>query len=121
MPGGRPSKYTKEVAQKCRDYLAGNWDDGESHFPSQVALSRHLDVVLSTIDKWRHDEDKPEFSDILDKIKARQREILIHKGLAGDFNSAICKLVLGKHGLHDKVDENQTGDIKITVTNKIIK
>jgi hypothetical protein len=29
---------------------------------------------------------------------------LIAKGLSGDFNSAIAKLVLGKHGYHDRVE-----------------
>ena len=31
-----------------------------------------------------------------------QRLVLLNKGLTGEFNSNITKLVLGKHGFHDK-------------------
>ena len=58
---------------------------------------------------WKNDPEKPEFSRILDKIMAKQQQVLINKGLTNEFNSNITKLVLGKHGFHDKVDQNQGG------------
>ena len=36
-------------------------------------------------------------------------------GLKGDFNSTITKLVLGKHGYHDKQDVGLTGGVNVII------
>ena len=61
------------------------------------------------------EKEHKEFSYILADIKAKQEKVLISKGLSGDFNSAITKLVLGKHGYHDKQDVGLEANMQITI------
>jgi hypothetical protein len=100
----RPTKYTKELVKKAQAYLDGGWETEDDVIPSHVGLSLVLDIRRETLYAWAKEEDKAEFSNILDKINAKQQRVLIAKGLTGDFNSNITKLVLGKHGYHDKQD-----------------
>ena len=101
MPAGRPSKLTPEVFEKAIDYINGGYEDEGRAIPSIIGLARVLNVTRSTLYKWAEDLDS-EFSDILAKCNEEQHEILITKGLQGDFNPTICKLVLGKHGYHER-------------------
>lgn len=71
--------------------------------PSVVGMAVALNVCEATLYAWDN-EEHPEFLGILKKIKSKQCQVLINKGLSGDFNSAITKLVLGKHGYHDRVE-----------------
>ena len=104
MPGGRPSKLTPEAVEKSLDYLQ-NFEKHGDAIPSIVGLAVVLDVVEATLYNWDC-EDNPEFLGILSKIKAKQHQVLITKGLTGDFNAAITKLVLGKHGYHERVEQS---------------
>lgn len=114
MPGGRPTKYNPEIVEKAEHYL-NNFSEYEyNEIPSQTGLSRALDIALATVKAWGKDENKQEFSAILEKIHKKQHDILISKGLNGDFNSNICKLVLGKHGYHDKQELKDTTSRKLT-------
>ena len=105
-PGGRPSKYTPEIVQEARDYLEHYQRHGDV-IPSVVGLALVLDVRRDTIHEWV--KEKPEFSDIVEKILSKQEQSLIGNGLKGKFNASITKLVLGKHGYHDKIDAEHTG------------
>ena len=51
--------------------------------------------------RWA-DEEGNEFRDILDSIMDYQRFELTNKGLKGETNSVITKLMLTKHGYSDK-------------------
>lgn len=102
-PGGRPTKYTDELLEKAYYYLE-NFKEFEDVIPSHIGLALHLRIRTSTVYDWAKQEGKKEFSDILDAIMKTQHQILISKGLSGDFNSNIAKLVLGKHGYHEKTD-----------------
>jgi hypothetical protein len=108
MAGGRPTKYSDQMVEKAKDYLATYQKLGRM-IPSNAGLAVFLGVSRDTLYDWAKDEEKAEFSDILNKIQAKQEEVLIDKGLDGDFNAAITKLVLGKHGYHDKVDSTLGG------------
>jgi hypothetical protein len=44
---------------------------------------------------------------------------LVNKGLNNTFNAAITKLVLGKHGFHDKMDQDLTSSDKSMQPNVI--
>jgi len=122
MPGGRPTKYNKELLEKAREYVINFKDHGHA-IPSISGLSLLLDVSRETLHKWARQELKKEFTDILAKIKETQHQVLVNNGLLGEFNSNITKLVLGKHGYHDKQDTTVSGDeanpvkIKIEVVN----
>ena len=67
--------------------------------------SAFVGVFLAAL---REEEGKEAFSEILERVLLLQRQELIDNGLTGDFNSAITKLVLGKHGFSDKVDSDVT-------------
>lgn len=118
MSAGRPTKYNKdmlllaqEYIDSCKDYIV---KDGVSRvkLPKAEGLALHLKVNRSTLYEWA---DKHEdFSDILDKINAIQAERVINEALAGNYNSNIAKLLLGKHGYKDMKDTDiTTGGDKI--------
>lgn len=104
MPGGRPTKYTPEFLKIAKEYL-GNYESKHEHaIPSVAGLAEISNIRRETLHVWSNEEGKEEFSNILGNILAKQERLLIGSGLKGVFNSAITKLVLGKHGYHDKQD-----------------
>jgi hypothetical protein len=74
-----------------------------------MGICEALRINKTTLYRWASEEGKEEFKEILAECLAIQHNLLIGKGLSGDFNAAITKLVLGKHGYHDKVDQAVTG------------
>lgn len=105
---GRPTKYNQSILDDTNAYI-DNYETEHGHkIPSVAGLSLVLNIRRSTIYKWAGEDDKKEFSDILDRLNANQERLLVSSGLSGDFNSAITKLVLGKHGYHDKQEVEQS-------------
>jgi len=125
MPGGRPTDYTPEIVQKARDYVDGEWKELSHKIPSVARLAIHLNLNRSTIYDWSSQEEKKEFSNILDDLLAIQEFTLVDNGLDGSFNPSIAKLVLGKHGYHEKQDHQHSGEgggpIKTKFTVEIIQ
>jgi len=117
MPAGRPTKYTETLLDKAYEYINDGWRFDESgemnQIPSHVGLALNLDITRETLYSWAKDEDKKEFSDILDKIMSVQQKVLIDNGLTGAFNSTITKLVLGKHGFTEKQQIEHAGGLEI--------
>lgn len=109
MPAGRPTKYNDEILEKAQAYLDGEYVFDGSVIPSSVGLALYLDVNRSTVQDWGKDPEKAPFSTILDRIQAKQHQLLISKGLTGDFNAAIAKLALGKHGYSEKSENTHQG------------
>lgn len=105
----RPTDYSEEVLIKTREYI-----DGDAIVPTVAGLSGHLGVARSTIYDWASQEDKKEFSDIIESLLSKQEEQLIAKGLSGKFNPTITKLILTKHGYSDKqeIDQNLKGEVQ---------
>lgn len=103
MPAGQPTKYNKGILEKANEYL-NNYEDHGDVIPSVVGLGLMLNESRQTIYNWK--AAQPEFFVILEKIIDKQHQVLINKGLSSDFNSNITKLVLGKHGYHEKQDIN---------------
>lgn len=118
MPAGRPTKYTEDFLKVARDYLVNFESVGDS-IPSIAGLAVVSGINRDTLHTWAKEEGKEEFSDILGDILAKQEKTLINKGLEGDFNSTIVKLVLGKHGYHEKVDSNVDAKIDSRDTSAI--
>lgn len=108
MAGGRPTKYNANILKRTKEYLNNYMDDGDI-IPSVAGLSCVLGIGRNTIYDWATHEEKAEFSNILDKIHAKQEQKLLMGGLTGDFNSTITKLMLTKHGYSDKVDQALSG------------
>jgi hypothetical protein len=104
MPGGRPTDYNDEILAKAKEYLE-TFDKGKDKdvIPTVEGLSLYLDIARSTIYLWAKDEQKQEFIDTLKDLEIKQKKILLNKGLTGEFNSNITKLVLGTHGISEKI------------------
>ncbi len=121
-PGGRPTKYSNDTLIVAREYLE-NYEKHGDQIPSIAGLAIILGIRRETLHVWAKEEGKEEFSNILGAILAKQENVLINKGLTGDFNSAISKLVLGKHGYHEKVDSTLSGGdkpIALTAVERVI-
>jgi hypothetical protein len=102
VAGGRPTKYTPELVAAAYDYI-DNYQEAGDMMPSHVGMACAINIAISTLYAWAEDENK-EFSDILALCMQKQQRVLFNGGLGGDFNAAITKLALGKHGFSDKQD-----------------
>lgn len=101
MPRGQPTKYNKGILEKANEYLE-NYENYDDVIPSVIGLGLMLGESRQTLYNWK--AAQPDFFVILEKIIDKQHQVLISKGLSGAFNSNITKLVLGKHGYHEKQD-----------------
>lgn len=101
MAIGRPTKYTPELVEAARHY-AEQFKELGDEFPSACGLALHLGISRQLIYDWSKDEEKAEFLYILERIQCKQENVLLNKGIIGEFNSNITKLVLGKHGYSDR-------------------
>ena len=119
---GRPSKYSVKILEQVDKYLKEFKALGHA-IPTDSSLCLRLGIGRNTLYEWA--KKYPEFKDKLDNLEELQREELLTNGLHGVFNSSIAKLVLHKHGYHERVE--QTTDItskgeQITgITREIIK
>ena len=102
---GRPTKYTPELLEKAEYYIA-NWETFGRAVPSHMQLFLHLGINPDTGYTWAKEDDKADFSDILKQIKAMQYIETIDGSLKNDLNATIAKLLLGKHGLSDKIEQS---------------
>lgn len=102
MAGGRPTKYTPELLEKCREYVYGGWEQCGDLIPSVAGLACELRIARDTLHAWANDDDKEEFSDIYKDLMSFQERKLLSGGLSGAFSGPITKLVMHKHGYTDK-------------------
>ena len=119
---GQPTKYTPELVENARAYVDGKWKSQPyGKIPSHIGMAKYLKISRISLYEYASHEDKKEFSNILDDCMAEQQAVLLSNGLDNKFNSAIVKLVLGRHGFHEKRDTELTGanggplDMKWTV------
>ncbi len=105
MAGGRPSKYDDETLTLAKDYIV-NYEDYDDVVPTVAGLSCELGICRETVYAWAADEDKPEFSDIVKQLMARQERKLSNGSLSNLLNPMIAKLMLSKHGYSEKQDIN---------------
>jgi hypothetical protein len=118
---GRPTLYGDKVLLEAKAYLSNHVALGDL-VPNILGLADHLEIGARTIYDWEKQEDKKEFSRILERIKAKQGKLLINGGLSGEMNSNITKMMLHHHGFSDKqeVDVTSKGD-KIELVERVIK
>lgn len=102
---GRPSELAESLI-KAKEYLLGGWEKYGDIVPSVAGLACYLGKSREAM--YEYSRISKDFSDTLDNIKTIQENKLINKGLTGDFNSTITKLMLANHGYSDKqiVDQN---------------
>ena len=118
MPGGRPTTCSIEFQDKAWDYVNGGWEYAGHAFPSVVGLCDVLNVAKSTLYQWEKREEF-EFADILRAIHSKQELVAFNKGITGEYNATIVKLLLGKHGYSDKQENTHNGNVSVEHTHAI--
>lgn len=116
---GRPTKYTPELIAKVKEYLT-TWEEQGDEIPSHAGLALHINIRRSTLYKWQKDEDKVEFSDTLDQIMLIQQKVLLNKGLNGEHNASIVKLMLANHGYSGKQQIEHSGSTVTEIISTIV-
>ena len=122
MPSGRLTKYNETViAKKVDEYLSSSFDSYDDKdkqtvkLPTISGLALYIGVCEDTMYEWA--KHHPTFSESLKVIKGRQKNRLLNKGLSGDYNSTIAKLILSSnHGMSDKSQTDITSDGKALPT-----
>ena len=99
--GGRPTKITPELVEQAKRYLVPSFD-----LPTIEGLALELDVSRDILYDWEEKND--EFSYILSKLRLLQANKLIQKGVKGEYNSTIAKMMLTKHGYVEKTATDVT-------------
>jgi len=102
---GPPSKCTPEAIERGWAYVEGGYETAGQAVPTVAGLAVCLGICRQTAHKWAHKH--PEIGDMLETCKMKQEILLINKGLLGEFNSNICKLMLAKHGYGDKSADDE--------------
>lgn len=106
--GGRPTDYTEERLAAAELYVNGGWKECGDRVPTVVGLAAEIGVARSTCYEWAKDKEKAKFSDILMRVEEVQERTLVNGGLSNDFNPAITKMMLTKHGYSDKIEQSHT-------------
>lgn len=104
---GRPTKYCDALLEAAEAYLE-NYEAAGDLVPSVVGLALAIGIDKSTCYEWAKHEDKARFSDILTRVEAIQEQQLLRGGLGNEFNPAITKMMLTKHGYSDKIEQSHT-------------
>lgn len=123
---GRPSKYQDDLTLDSICYYIDNFHKKpfNEQFPSIAGLCTYLHIGKDTLLTWLKDSNKEELNQLIQCLLAKQEVLLINSGITGEFNSAITKLLLTKHGYSDKVEaigfegsSNNVQPIQITFVN----
>ena len=103
MRTGRPTEYSQAILDLANMYLDNLPEDEKLH--SIEGLADYIDIARSTIYEWISQEEKKDFSDIVEKILNKQGKTLINKGIIGEFTPAITKVMLSKHGYREGIEQ----------------
>lgn len=107
--GGRPTKYKEEYCS--REYIQGYLDECEDkeELISICGFSCYIGSTEETLQNWGR--KYPQFLRSLGIIKQKSKQMLCNKGLKGDYNSTIAKLMLSaNHGLREGTDVTSGGE-----------
>jgi hypothetical protein len=133
---GRPTKYSPAIIKKTYEYINGARDEFYNYqkgfgatdtyerrviakVPTKEGLALHLNVHRDTVHLWS--KKYKGFSDALDILDTVQRQRLIERGLSGDYNPMITKLILSaNHGMKERVDntsDDKPIEAPVTINN----
>lgn len=102
----RPTEYNEELLKKAQEYRDNLPKDEAVH--SIEGLASYIGLSRGTIYNWESQGANKEFLDIVEEIREKQAKTLVSKGLIGDFNSSITKVMLSKHGYSEKTEIDHT-------------
>jgi hypothetical protein len=98
-PGGRPTKYTPDMVDRLEGYMRNCSDE----LPSKSGFAIFVGVHVNTMDNWGR--RCPEFLWALRRLHTLQEMEFLNKGLIGEYDSTICKLILSRnHGYRERRD-----------------
>lgn len=98
----RPSEYKKEYIDKVDDYLSQYEKLGDAT-PTKEGFAIFIGTTKPAIYRWA--EKHKGFRYALERIESQQGRDLQNKGLTGEFNSPITKLMLSaNHDMREKSD-----------------
>lgn len=103
----RPSSYNEEVQALADEYAEGKWAELGHAVPSVVGLAVFIKVASKTVYNWGH--EYPAFLRTLKEIEDKQHLELASRGLKGDYNPTITKLMLHNHGYSEKTQSEISG------------
>ena len=113
MGVGRPTEYNyQELKPLIDSYLLSCEDTDENKengirksvkLPSIEGLCLVLGISKDTLYAWEKKHE--EFSYDIDTVRQKQAERLLNKGLSGDYNPTIAKVLLTKHGYREGIDQ----------------
>lgn len=101
-PVGRPTKLDNKMIKRAKEYMERYESIGD-RVPTVVGLALYLDVATNTVYNWSKG-DNEDFLRIFTRVEQIQHQGLVNGGLSGDFNPAITKMMLTKHGYSDRQD-----------------
>ncbi len=110
---GRPSKYKPEYCDLTA-YFQG-CEDNNDQIPKICGFAIFLGVTENTVMNWG--KEFPDFLRSLKKILAKQKQMLMDKGLDKTYSSVIAKLLLSaNHGIKETVNlQNNGGSFSYSV------
>jgi len=108
MAGGRPTKYNATIQKKADEYINNLPQDEVIH--TVEGLADHINVARSTVYKWK--DEIEQFSDTLETILRKQAKTLINRGLTGEFNAPMTKMLMNvNHGYRERTElDNLSSD-----------
>ncbi|MFH1718517.1 MAG: terminase small subunit [Planctomycetota bacterium] len=109
--GGRPSLYTPDMPDRLRAYIK-NFKEYEDEIPSIPGFACVVGTCERTVYNWGDKHEK--FLQALGELHSAQHKVLLSKGLNGEFNSTIAKLVLSSNHKYSERTDMTTGGEKIT-------
>lgn len=122
MPVGRPTKYNPKFINSVNEYLEENQDSYIEEttragltvkLPTIEGFAAFIGVNKTSLYEW--EAKNPMFSNALDKIRQAQHQRLINKGLSGEYNSTIAKLVLSSnHNYAEKTKADIKADVEVS-------
>ncbi|EPL6584949.1 DNA-packaging protein [Providencia rettgeri] len=112
------SKFAESLV-KAKEYLMGGYETVGDVVPSVAGLACYLGVSRKTVYEWV--KESTDLSDTLEGILAMQENKLINKGLNGDFNPTITKLMLANHGYSEKQEvDHKSSDSSMSPTKIVL-
>lgn len=134
---GRPTTYREEMPDLVMEYLKTRQDVYEDvpkcenpetgaitytkrqkvSMPTLEGLSSFLGTTKTAMLSW--EKQFPKFHCALEEVRRAQHDRLMDKGLSGEYNPTIAKLVLSSnHGYAEKTKTEHSGDLTISVEKK---
>ncbi len=104
--GGRPDTITPTTIDKAREYVEGAWSSVMNDVvPTVEGLAEYCGVTRQSV------YEAEEFSYMLQLVNRLQARMVVNKGLTGEYNAAISKLILSKHGYVERTEQSNTHEV----------